>query len=171
MAMTETKIVQVENSPSTINSMNNTWGHFGWSVLNVQVTHSQDSRTYTRGLDYFTGDKTVETTTINYATITYQRDKEMYNYRKIVALENEYMNCLDKIDGIYSGAANDTISYTIFFIALVLCFPVAFIYLIWKILMKVKNNSYLNENGGKINELRNRCEEIFREADAAALGR
>lgn len=63
---------------------------FGWTVLSVQITHSQDTKTYTSGLlDYYSGDKTVETTTINYATITYQRDKAMPNYTRIAALQEE----------------------------------------------------------------------------------
>lgn len=97
MAIIETKIIQIDNSPSTINDANEEWGHFGWVVQNVQVTHSQDTRTYTKGLDYYTGDKTVETTTINYATITYQRDKQMPNYSKLVQLEAAYSQVLDKL--------------------------------------------------------------------------
>ncbi len=90
MALLETKIIQVNNSPEAINSSSEERGCFGWSVQNVQVTHSQDSRTYTKGLDYVTGDLTVETTTINYATITYQRDKTMSNYERVAELERVY---------------------------------------------------------------------------------
>ncbi len=81
MALMETKIIQVANDPNVINASNEEWGKFGWSVQNIQVTHSQDTKTYTKTFtDYVYGDKTVETTTINYATITYQRDKHMTNY-------------------------------------------------------------------------------------------
>ena len=56
MAITETKIIQVKNSPEIINNANNEWGQFGWSVLNIQITHSQDTKTYTKGLmDYIYG--------------------------------------------------------------------------------------------------------------------
>lgn len=102
MAITETKIIQVKNSPEIINNANNEWGQFGWSVLNIQITHSQDTKTYTKGLmDYIYGDKTVETTTINYATITYQRDKTIPNYRKIIELEKEYIDIVDKLITCY----------------------------------------------------------------------
>lgn len=90
MGMMETRIVQVENSPEAINRSNDVWGIFGWTVLSVQITHSQNTKTYTKGiLDYYSGDKTVETTTINYATITYQRDKDMPNYKRLAALQAE----------------------------------------------------------------------------------
>lgn len=90
MALTETMIIQTANDPVAINSMNNEWGCFGWSVLSIQITHSQDSRTYTRGLDYLTGDLTTETTTINYATITYQRDRQLPNRLQLAALQQQY---------------------------------------------------------------------------------
>lgn len=98
MLLAETKMIQVANDPATINQTNEEWGSFGWSVLNVQITHTQDSRTYTRGLDFFTGDSTVETTTINYATITYQRDKKMENYTQISQLERQYLSLKEDRD-------------------------------------------------------------------------
>lgn len=102
MAITETKIIQVQNSPEIINNANTEWGQFGWSVLNIQITHSQNTKTYTKGLmDYYYGDKTVETTTINYATITYQRDKTISNYHKIVELEKEYIDIAEKLISCY----------------------------------------------------------------------
>ena len=98
MTLTETKIIQVANDPSTINDTNSEWGSFGWSVMSVQITHSQDTKTFTRGLDFFTGDSTVETTTINYATITYQRDRRMQHYEEIVGLEKQYLAVKEKTD-------------------------------------------------------------------------
>ena len=98
MALMETKIIQVTNDPGVINSANNEWASFGWSVLSIQITHSQDTKTYSRGLDYFTGDSTVETTTINYASITYQRDKKMENYQQIAQLEREYQALIAEMD-------------------------------------------------------------------------
>lgn len=92
MALMETKIIQTQNDPSVLNDMNNEMGSFGWSVLSVQITHTQNTKTYTKPLDMLcnTGIDTVETTTLDYATITYQRDKKMPNYHQIVAYENEY---------------------------------------------------------------------------------
>ena len=107
MALMETMIVQVANDPTTINSMNNELGSFGWSVLSIQVTHSQDSRTYTRGLDYLTGDLTTETTTINYATITYQRDRKMDNYAKLVELERSYNELREELEKKVTEVAYD----------------------------------------------------------------
>ncbi len=95
MAIMETKIVQVRNDPQTINETNEAWGRFGWSVLSVQVTHSQDTKTYS-GIFDTPGNYTVETTTINYATITYQRDKEMKDYTRIIELESEYWQLLSR---------------------------------------------------------------------------
>ena len=165
MAIAETKILQVENSPSVINQSNNEWGHFGWNVLGVQVTHSQDTKTYTKGLDYYTGDKTVETTTINYATITYQRNKEMPNYRKIVALENEYISTLEQIDSIYSATPDGTINFKIALISL-LVWPVCVGYIVYKIMQKVKASSYIAENSSKVEALKARCMQLMNEAEA-----
>ncbi len=105
MALMETKIIQVDNDPDIINNSNEEWGYFGWSVLNVQVTHSQNTKTYTKGyLDYVSGDKTVETTTLNYATITYQRDKHMPNYQRLVALESEYAGLMGEFSSAVQRA-------------------------------------------------------------------
>ncbi len=111
MALLETKIIQVKNDPSSINQSNEEWGHFGWSVQNVQVTHSQNTKTYKKELfdvirdgptpgDPFNEGLTVETTTINYATITYQRDKHMTNYHELAQLESEYWGLRIKITGL-----------------------------------------------------------------------
>lgn len=99
MAIMETKIVQVKNDPGIINYTNEEWSRWGWSVLSVQVTHSQNTKTYTDGLsDEVNNRYTVETTTINYATITYQRDKEMPNYGKIARLEQEEASVESRVD-------------------------------------------------------------------------
>ncbi len=94
MALLETRILQTANDPGTINDLNNEMSCFGWSVLSVQVTHTQNTKTYTKGLDMLlgTGINTVETTTIEYATITYQRDRKMDNYAQIAAYEQQYLN-------------------------------------------------------------------------------
>ena len=81
MSLLETKVIQVENDQNTITNTSNLMGSFGWTVLSVQVTHSQNSKDL--------GDR-VQTTTLNYATMTLQRDKHMPNYAEVVRLENEY---------------------------------------------------------------------------------
>lgn len=95
MALLETKVLQVRNDQEAITNMSNIMGSFGWTVLSVQVTHSQNTKTYSSAWDQLGGNRsqTVETTTINYATMTLQRDKHMPNYAEIVRLENEYEQC------------------------------------------------------------------------------
>lgn len=101
MAIMETKIVQVTNSPESIDASNSVWESFGWNVLSVQVTHSQNTKTYTaHASDNY---NTVETTTINYATITYQRDKQMANYAAIKELEEEFQSLQREIDLLKSN--------------------------------------------------------------------
>lgn len=98
MSIMETRIVQVKNEPAVINRTNEAWSKWGWSVLSVQVTHSQNTKTYQDGWQYGSSEMTVETTTINYATITYQRDKEMRNYTQIATLQNEYETVEERIE-------------------------------------------------------------------------
>lgn len=97
MGVMETKIIQVENDPYTINASNEAWGRWGWNVLNVQVTHSQNTKEYQNWAQRGSGEVTVETTTINYATITYQRDKGMSGYSRIAELEQEYAQVENRI--------------------------------------------------------------------------
>ena len=97
MAVMETKIIQVANDPDVINSVNEVWGAFGWNVLGVQITNTQNTKTYTKDLlDYVSGFNTVETTTINYATITYQRDTKTEHYSKLVGLQNEMERLIEE---------------------------------------------------------------------------
>ena len=93
MSLLETKVLQVENDQEAITNMSNVMGSFGWTVLSVQVTHSQNSKDL--------GDR-VQTTTINYATMTLQRDKHMPNYAEIVRLEDEYY----RLKGTYAQREN-----------------------------------------------------------------
>lgn len=88
----ETKVMQIENRESVINKTNEAMACFGWNVMNVQITHSQNTKTYSSAWDQIGGNQsqTVETTTINYATVTYQRDKAMTHYAEIVELEERY---------------------------------------------------------------------------------
>ena len=44
-----------------------------------------------------TGSDTVETTTLEYATITYQRDRKMPHYLQIVDYENEYASLRNEL--------------------------------------------------------------------------
>lgn len=113
MAITETKVMQTQNDPAVINNLNNEMSSFGWNVLSIQITHNQNTRTYTKGLDMLlsTGINTVETTTIEYATITYQRDRQMANYSQIIDLEREYFEVRDElIRQIDAIEANDRVS-------------------------------------------------------------
>lgn len=130
MGVMETKVIQVRNDPEEINRSNEEWGRFGWSVLSIQVTHSQNTKTYTKGFDYYTGDKTVETTTINYATITYQRDKEGKNYSRFAELEKEYQSLRDYcVSQKMPSRKSGTKSYKWGFILLLLIWPVGLVYL------------------------------------------
>lgn len=107
MGMMETKIIQVKNDPQVINEVNEAWGRWGWSVLNIQVTHSQNTREYQDWSQYGSNQVTVETTTINYATITYQRDKSMPGYHRICELEQEYNTAEHRVQASLSERRND----------------------------------------------------------------
>jgi len=159
----ETKIIQVSNSPSIINETNELWSYFGWNVQNVQITHSQDTRTYTRGLDYYTGDKTVETTTINYATITYQRDKNMPHYREFCELEREYNQILSE----FIIAEPDQHSIKKILICLFCIWPLGLYYIYKNISGKMAYKEFLNGRGS---QLLARKEEILRQAQKLIWG-
>ena len=159
--MLETKIVQVDNNPATINQCNEEWGSFGWNVLSVQVTHSQDSRTYSKGMDYYTGDKTVETTTINYATITYQRDKEMPNYTRIAELENRYRNLIDEAQSLF--VTRKKLS-TIAIILLVLMWPIGLVYLAYRIYLAVMDAKKEPERKKRVLEIKEELDRLQSQA-------
>lgn len=107
MAIMETKTIQVPNDPQVINVANEVWGRWGWNVLSVQVTHTQNTKTYSTDWQILEAElggrniATVETTTFNYATITYQRDKGMPGYERIFELEQEYEMIPDKVRALY----------------------------------------------------------------------
>ncbi len=103
MGVMETKIIQVKNDPYEINASNEAWGRWGWSVLSVQVTHSQNTREYQDWAQYGSNEVTVETTTINYATITYQRDKGMPGYDRILELEQEYNRVENRVQSQFEA--------------------------------------------------------------------
>lgn len=129
MSLMETKIVQVPNETDAINAMNEEWGSFGWIVQNVQITHSQDSKTYFEGY----GDtviQNVETTTINYATITYQRDRKMEHYDQLRQLEAQYTACAAEISAIKASQPADT--SWIRTLMLIIFWPVGLYYLLFK---------------------------------------
>lgn len=180
--MLETKVVQVKNEPDTINSTNREKACFGWRVQNVQITNSQDSRTYTNGLDYLTGNLTVETTTLNYATITYQRDTNMSNHARIAELERE----ADWLEGkIYEVVAEikeleqmDPAAINVVKWGLLGCFGIV-IFPIGIIIMYIARKKYdretkekrafkesqLREKGQQFNELCKQREAILKEAE------
>ena len=167
MAVTETKIIQVENDSRTINASDEEWGKFGWSVLSVQVTHSQNSKDL--------GDK-VETTTINYVTITYQRDKSMPNYRRIAELEEEYKRSAQTISNLRGkpereGRLLNTGNIIVIVILALVFWPIAIAY--YFILKWHKNKKYesteefrqeVARKKGQISELEQRRQAIVEEA-------
>lgn len=159
--MMETKIVQVNNNPATINQCNEEWGSFGWNVLSVQVTHSQDTKTYSRGMDYYTGDKTVETTTINYATITYQRDKEMPNYTQIVELEKRYRNLMDEAQSLFVERGKPS---AIAIILLVLMWPIGLAYLAYRIYLAVMDAKKEPERKKRVLEIKEELDQLQSQA-------
>ena len=117
MALLETRILQTANNPGSINNLNNEMACFGWSVLSVQVTHTQNTKTYTQGLDMLlgTGIDTVETTTIEYATITYQRDRKIENYAQIAAYEQQYLNLRTELaEKVDENESKDHLSFSDF---------------------------------------------------------
>lgn len=103
MGVMETKIIQVKNDPYEINASNEAWGRWGWSVLSVQVTHSQNTKEYQDWAQYGSNEVTVETTTINYATITYQRDKSMPGYERIMELEQEFNQVENRVQSQFKA--------------------------------------------------------------------
>lgn len=163
MGIIETKIVQVNNNPATINRSNEEWGSFGWNVLSVQVTHSQDTKTYSKGMDYYTGDRTVETTTINYATITYQRDKSMPNYSRIVELENEYRRLDDEGQELFARRGKPSL---LVIIMMVILWPIGLAYLAYRIFLAVMDVVKGPEKKKKAHELVEKMEQIQEQAAA-----
>lgn len=109
MAIMETKTIQVPNDPQVINVANEVWGRWGWNVLNLQVTHTQNTKTYSTDWQILEAElggrniATVETTTFNYATITYQRDKSIPGYERILELEQEYEMVPSKVRELYEN--------------------------------------------------------------------
>ena len=164
MGAMETKIVQVNNNPETINRCNEEWGNFGWYVLSVQVTHSQDTKTYSKGMDYYTGDKTVETTTINYATITYQRDKGMRNYSEIVELENEYHSLENEGQSLFVDRSWPSL---IVILILVCLWPIGLCYLAYRIYLAVMDAKNKPAKMQRTKQIVDRMKEI--QSQAAAL--
>lgn len=95
--MIETKVLRVENDEDVINETSHDRGCFGWTMTNVQVTHSENTKTYSSAWDQIGGNRsqTVETTVVDYATVTLQRDTAMPHYAELKALEKEYEECLE----------------------------------------------------------------------------
>lgn len=164
MSIMETKIIQVKNSESVINESNERWGRFGWNVLSIQITHSQDTKTYSNSMTYYTGEHTVETTTINYATITYQRDKGMANYAQIAALEQEYENSAQEIAQLQASTEMWYYPGCFFTICLILLWPLGLAYVAYKIYQTVQMSKREKENAVVIEKLRKRMAEILDEA-------
>lgn len=88
MAIMETVTIQTVNEPTKINQLHERYSLFFWNVLNVQVTHVRDSHLEFKDFGETVQVKSV-TTNIEYATITYERDKLMPHYDEIVRAEKE----------------------------------------------------------------------------------
>lgn len=153
----ETKVMQIENRESVINKTNEIMSCFGWDLMNIQITHSQNTKTYSSAWDQIGGNQsqTVETTTINYATVTYQRDKAMEHYAEIVELEERYFDLETMIAACRKEAdKKDAIGCLS-----LLYWPIA----VYKL---IKNHSLSNsgEIYAKINEYQHEQEEILSRA-------
>lgn len=93
---TETKVIQVANSPREINAANASNALWGWSVMSVQITdrktvYDGDTTGYVDELGVHATTQRI-TETVNYATITYVRDLDAPNAAELRRLENEYNN-------------------------------------------------------------------------------
>jgi hypothetical protein len=91
---TETKVIQVANSPSEINAVNASQALWGWSVMSVQITdrktvYDGDTTGYVDELGLHATTQRI-TETVNYATITYSRDLDAPNTAELRRLEKEY---------------------------------------------------------------------------------
>lgn len=161
MAILETRSIQVKNDSDTINRTNEEWGQFGWNVLSVQVTHSQNTKTYSSAWDQLGGNEsqTVETTTINYATITYQRDKGMANYKKIVELEKQYQAISAEITEL-NEKKEGFVNYLVLIIVAIVFWPAAIAYLAYIIYVKKKEH----DNWNKAYDLRAQLPSIAEQA-------
>lgn len=164
MAILETKIIQVENDPATINRSNELWGQFGWNVQNVQITHSQNTKTYSSAWDQLGGNtsQTVETTTINYATITYQRDKGMPNYAQIAELERQFNEAANEIDNLQRPESSKG---CLTWYLMIVVWPVGIGYLIYRLAKRGERKKAKAEKMERIRELRRQMQSI---ADSAA---
>lgn len=91
---TETKVIQVANSPSEINAANESHALWGWNVLSVQITdrktvYDGDTTGYVDELGVHTRTQRI-TEAVNYATITYSRDMDSPLNAELRRLEKEY---------------------------------------------------------------------------------
>ena len=87
MARLETKSVSV--SPREEQSTIKTYEQFGWACLGSQEILSENTHHETRG-----GKSYEVHSTTNYVKLTFQRDRDMENYDKIVSLENQYWSLI-----------------------------------------------------------------------------
>ncbi len=90
MPRLETKSAQV--APNQEQSTIDLYQKFGWTLLSSQEIYSKDSHVESRG-----GQNYSVTETTNYVKLTFQRDKDMPNYDKIVPLENKYFALANSI--------------------------------------------------------------------------
>ena len=92
----ETKVIQVANDQKVINKVSQEAAIWGWAVQNIQITEQKivkEGDSHER--ESFFGDKIITETEvitehINYATITFQRDRDDLTMSKLAELELAY---------------------------------------------------------------------------------
>lgn len=97
MAIKETVTIQTVNVPTTINQIHERYALFFWNALNVQVTHVRDSHLEFKDVGDAVQVSSV-TTNIEYATVTYERDKLMPYYDEVVIAEKELDACEEELN-------------------------------------------------------------------------
>lgn len=155
--MIETKVLRIENDEDVINQTSQDRAHFGWTITNVQVTHSENTKTYSSVWDQIGGNQsqTVETHVVDYATVTLQRDTVMPHYAELKELEKEYEECVAMKDSVQQRAERSANMGCLFY----LFWP-------WSLLFKKK----LEENDDRVakdrESVEKRLDEIFNKAEA-----
>ena len=159
--MIETKVLRVENTESAINSVGRTRGCFGWTVTNVQVTHSENTKTYSSAWDQIGGNQTqtVETNIVDYATITLQRDTALEHYMDLVDLEEEYDHLAEQAEDFRTAVEKNEQSE--FWTNLFLNGPVGRI-IANKIRKGKREEAAVAET--ELNQINSRMQEILRQA-------
>lgn len=96
MALKETITIQTVNNPKVINELHERYAVFFWNVLHVQITHDMDSHLEFRDAGFGNIEIRNAKSNVEFATITYERDKLIPYYDAIKATEAKY----DKMERI-----------------------------------------------------------------------